>query len=335
MQAIFNNCTFCGKVLPRDEEKCSREHVIPEFIGGSLVIRDVCAQCNSHLGEHVDHLILEDPRIINAVNSLDLHELRQKIAERGRTVGKDTVSGAKVEGIVVSGHPKLCTHKIEPDVIIAPEEEAKAILIKQVERDERLNWSSEKVKAHVENHVWSEYLKLSFGEERNFPEIGRTLRRGRVGNFVTNPKWSPNAAHRLVAKIIFEICHYTLDWPLLQAVIEDLNWYGAFAYGEKQEEEGRIYQRIQDEIPSTAYHHLIQILFYDRSIAVDVDFFQSVNFRGELHPKRKYTLTKYEGEEIEGIGIAMTFEPSKQHEKFIAFRQRNTGRWIESRASGI
>ncbi|HEB85322.1 MAG TPA: HNH endonuclease, partial [Bacteroidetes bacterium] len=126
MQSFFNNCLFCRKQLPEDANKSSREHVIPDFIGGSLVIRDVCSTCNNRFGSEVDHRILEDSRIINVINRLNLPELKQKVAEGGRTVGKDTVSGEEVEGIVVSGQPRLQSRRIEPDGISIPEEEAKA-----------------------------------------------------------------------------------------------------------------------------------------------------------------------------------------------------------------
>jgi len=38
-------CIFCTK-----ESEATDEHVIPEFAGGSLIIRDVCKACNSRMG---------------------------------------------------------------------------------------------------------------------------------------------------------------------------------------------------------------------------------------------------------------------------------------------
>lgn len=39
------NCIFCCK-----DRKPSREHVVPEFAGGGLVIKDVCKVCNEKMG---------------------------------------------------------------------------------------------------------------------------------------------------------------------------------------------------------------------------------------------------------------------------------------------
>ncbi len=41
----------------------NREHVVPEAIGGSLVIYDVCTACNSILGHSVDAKLIETPQI--------------------------------------------------------------------------------------------------------------------------------------------------------------------------------------------------------------------------------------------------------------------------------
>lgn len=38
-------CIFCGK-----ESQATVEHVVPEFLGGSLVIKEVCQTCNSKMG---------------------------------------------------------------------------------------------------------------------------------------------------------------------------------------------------------------------------------------------------------------------------------------------
>ena len=160
MQSIFTKCIFCRQPLPEKPEDCAKEHVIPKSVGGSLVIRDVCQSCNSKLGAEVDHLIFHDARIIDAINKLDLLEMRDQVAKIGKTTGIDTVSGAIVEGMVVSGKPKLVTREIEPEGIGVPEEKAKAILIKQVQRDGRLNWSKEKAAQHIEEIVWPKYKKM-------------------------------------------------------------------------------------------------------------------------------------------------------------------------------
>jgi len=51
-------CIICLKELPR--ETASEEHIFPEALGGMLVIREVCRECNSHLGRFVDKPLVDN-----------------------------------------------------------------------------------------------------------------------------------------------------------------------------------------------------------------------------------------------------------------------------------
>lgn len=51
-------CIFCLK-----EETPSEEHVIPESIGGSIVIKDVCKKCNSNVNSRIDNPFSNTPLI--------------------------------------------------------------------------------------------------------------------------------------------------------------------------------------------------------------------------------------------------------------------------------
>jgi hypothetical protein len=49
-------CIICHEEKPK--ELFSEEHVFPDSIGGTLIIKSVCKKCNSYLGDHVDtHLV--------------------------------------------------------------------------------------------------------------------------------------------------------------------------------------------------------------------------------------------------------------------------------------
>ena len=45
-------CVYCGDT--RNDSDSSREHIVPESLAGTLVTREVCAQCNGTLGSEVD-----------------------------------------------------------------------------------------------------------------------------------------------------------------------------------------------------------------------------------------------------------------------------------------
>ena len=53
-EIIKGHCIICHQ----DDVELSDEHVIPDAIGGYIHCYRVCAECNSHLGDHVDaHLL--------------------------------------------------------------------------------------------------------------------------------------------------------------------------------------------------------------------------------------------------------------------------------------
>ncbi|GKV54256.1 hypothetical protein NCCP2222_02030 [Sporosarcina sp. NCCP-2222] len=49
-------CIFCGL-----DKKSSVEHVFPDSLGGQLIIKNVCKECNDFLGEKVDFHLVDHP----------------------------------------------------------------------------------------------------------------------------------------------------------------------------------------------------------------------------------------------------------------------------------
>ncbi len=70
-------CIFCSRTDL--ETNFSDEHIIPESIGGRLVLDQVCAECNSGLGHDVDPEILKIPEVLKALEYLDIPHAREGI----------------------------------------------------------------------------------------------------------------------------------------------------------------------------------------------------------------------------------------------------------------
>ena len=54
----MKKCIICKKT--KNNHEFNKEHIIPESIGGSLTIDNVCKSCNSKLGEEIDSKIIND-----------------------------------------------------------------------------------------------------------------------------------------------------------------------------------------------------------------------------------------------------------------------------------
>ena len=54
----MTKCIICNKI--KDNNDFNKEHIIPESIGGSLTIENVCKACNNKLGKEIDSKIIDD-----------------------------------------------------------------------------------------------------------------------------------------------------------------------------------------------------------------------------------------------------------------------------------
>lgn len=54
----MKKCIICKKI--KNNEEFNKEHIIPESIGGSLTIENVCKECNNKLGKEIDSKIIDD-----------------------------------------------------------------------------------------------------------------------------------------------------------------------------------------------------------------------------------------------------------------------------------
>lgn len=54
----MKKCIICKKI--KEDDEFNKEHIIPESIGGSLTIKNVCKVCNSKIGKEIDSKIIND-----------------------------------------------------------------------------------------------------------------------------------------------------------------------------------------------------------------------------------------------------------------------------------
>lgn len=97
-------CIIC---LDEHEGGLSEAHVIPHSVGGRLVIKNVCASCNSRLGHTAEAGLKRDPRIRVAIEDVRLQV--PDLAERMRT-GQEFI--AREEEFVIRATPKGEGYKI-------------------------------------------------------------------------------------------------------------------------------------------------------------------------------------------------------------------------------
>lgn len=69
----MESCIICiGENPITEDNPLTDEHIIPEFIGGSLVKKNVCKTCNSKMGTGFEGALANKSRINQGVSQLDL-----------------------------------------------------------------------------------------------------------------------------------------------------------------------------------------------------------------------------------------------------------------------
>lgn len=136
---MSRRCIFCGRI-ERDfdgKNSWSNEHIIPESLGNStLVIKNVCKQCNSRLGTYVDNYLVNHSLIMSYRQFLKLpskkgvipNAFREGVTEDGTKIrlSRDFVPSV-VPAATQEGSGKL-------KIVASSVGEARAIAKKKLER---------------------------------------------------------------------------------------------------------------------------------------------------------------------------------------------------------
>jgi HNH endonuclease len=128
--ASMDTCLYCA-VDPRDSP-LSEEHVVPAVLGGWLTHRCVCKLHNEQLGTDFESKLKRNAFVAHALHAMKLQPFA--MAYRQGKVMIETPDGRELLGKIEGGKPKLTCQGVSADELVAPEEDAKAILRKLIEK---------------------------------------------------------------------------------------------------------------------------------------------------------------------------------------------------------
>ena len=124
-----NRCIICLK-----EDTLSKEHIIPDALGGTLTCAFLCRDCNSYLGSSVEAEAKTDPSIRIAIENL-----RSSIPDlaKGLTENQEFISygpGGADRGVVRSGEFQVQSKTKEDGSLIQPTDDARGSIEKNLRR---------------------------------------------------------------------------------------------------------------------------------------------------------------------------------------------------------
>lgn len=198
----MKKCIICKKI--KNDNEFNKEHIIPESIGGSLTIDNVCKTCNSKLGEEIDSKIINDFLI------------------KGHTVGNEIRNKKNKEKVLIE---KLTSNE-NPQIKLEAKREENG-KFKKWESNTSLKSSSEDKNIHNIYFDSSKDEKTVLNEiEKKFKnKYGKTLTDEekeeilyKINNESTHPKIEFNSTVTIdfkklameFIKIAYETAHYIL-----------------------------------------------------------------------------------------------------------------------------
>ena len=193
----YNRCILCLQEVPKGS--LTREHIIPEQIGGKLWVRFLCNPCNSRLGSEIEREVKRDPSIRLALLNLekDLPDLARKLEQRQRYVG--TGPAGSVFGMLRDGAFRVDTVQSNDGSIIQPTPDGRLHIEKTLRKEGLGENQIQETLKRFDDAPAGEELDLGLGlaaTKRSVSSVDQALD-------------GPFCSHRLLLKIAFEflVCH--------------------------------------------------------------------------------------------------------------------------------
>lgn len=155
-----NRCILCLK-----SSDLSKEHIIPEAIGGRLTIKFLCTVCNSFLGRNVENVTKADPSIRIALENLsrDIPDLYSQITEKQPFYGHS--KAGRVPGFFRKGEFSVKSNKMADGSLLQPTKTAKKTIKTILKRQGCSETQIEEALSKFEDAPPNEISKINPGLE--------------------------------------------------------------------------------------------------------------------------------------------------------------------------
>lgn len=132
---IEPKCIFCSKnSINGHEHIITKEHVIPQILGGWITLPILCKKCNNHvLGRSAEAQMKQNSYIVAAIDKLKLQT--PKKAYNRATISLSFENDISARGKFTNGRNLGLVPTKQPDgSLIVSNKDSKAVLAKQIER---------------------------------------------------------------------------------------------------------------------------------------------------------------------------------------------------------
>lgn len=239
------NCIFCNSSI-----KFSEEHIIPESIGGNVIINNVCIDCNSKFGSQVDIKLTKNKNIYDSYTELSkVHNLNLEFSFRDAYF--EMSNGQKIKAAKRSSKKKTLITKTTENNFVLDKDDDKFIIQYLRKKGKRKNLS-----ASIINNVIEDYKKwnsVKQFDDEFYNELFEITIQNNEDDAVFYYLMDAETPHRFLAKACVEFA-YLFNIANQIKNIEILKSHAIYG---NQLQNISVFQEVHKEINPCPFHYII------------------------------------------------------------------------------
>lgn len=239
------NCIICNNDRPKSEE-----HIIPENIGGTIIIHSVCKCCNDIFGHDVDCLLIKNRNIYDAYKKMEKFvDLNLKFEFKDAFC--HLTDGTRIKTSLRSNEDKSLTTKVKKDLFFLDRNDTEFIVkyIKSICKKDKL--PKDIMNDSINNYIiW--HNNSNSPKEYTDEYMGFTIEK-REDDVKYNNLMSADTPVRFIAKACVEFSYlFGIQNKIVN--LEELKNHSLY---DMQNTDLKYYQQINDSIDPIPFHVII------------------------------------------------------------------------------
>jgi len=239
------NCIFCNSSY-----KFSEEHIIPESIGGSVIINDVCVDCNSKFGAEVDINLTKNKNIYDSYVQLSQnHNLNLEFSFRDAYY--EMSNGQKIKAARRSNIKRTLITKTDENNFVIDKDDNKFIIQYLQKKGKQKNLSEQTINKVIEDYKkWNSVKQL---DDEFYDELFEITVQNNEDDATFYYIMDADTPHRYLAKACVEFAYLFK----IESQIKNIEILKSHALYGNQLQNISIFQEVHKEIIPFPFHYIV------------------------------------------------------------------------------
>jgi len=239
------NCIFCNS-----SDKFSEEHIIPESIGGTVIINNVCIDCNSKFGAEVDIKLTKSKHIYDSYVDLS-KKLNLNLEFSFIDAHYKLSNGQKIKASKRSSIKKALISKTDENNFVIDKDDNKFVIQYLQKKGKQKNLSVTAIKKVIEDYKkWSNVKQI--GDEF-YDELFEITVQNNEDNATFYYTMDADTPHRYLAKACVEFAYLFK----IENEIKNIEVFKTHALYGNQLQNISTFQEVHKENSPCPFHYIV------------------------------------------------------------------------------